>query len=164
MVCNTVKNIMMTGLNTIPEYAEFKGSHKVHCVQLLALHSTIPKSHTMCWEHCQMLLELCHAGLVTTALRSLFQCPNTLWGKNLFLIPSPNLPSHNFRPFPQVLLSPQSRDQCCPCSSSHNEVATAVRSIVRLFQAEQTQWPQPLLTPLPFKAFHHLCNPSLDTL
>ncbi|KAJ7404746.1 hypothetical protein BTVI_71017 [Pitangus sulphuratus] len=32
----------------ITEYAELEGNHKDHGVQLLALHRTIPKSHTAC--------------------------------------------------------------------------------------------------------------------
>lgn len=40
----------------------------------------------------QTQLELYQAGAVTTFLGSLFQCPNTLWVKQLLLISNLNLP------------------------------------------------------------------------
>ena len=54
-----------------------------------------PKSHTMCLRAVsRFFLNSVRLGAVITSLGSLFQCPNTLWVKNFFLILSLNLPRH----------------------------------------------------------------------
>lgn len=50
-------------------------THKDHEFLLMALHSIIPKDHTLPGIILQMLLELCEASAVTTSLRILFQSP-----------------------------------------------------------------------------------------
>lgn len=71
---------MLIKLNhKILEYPELEGTHQDHQIQLLALHKTIPKNHTLCLPErvVQMLLQL-DSGAVTPSLGSLFQCPVTL--------------------------------------------------------------------------------------
>lgn len=71
------------------ESAQLEGTHKEHQVQLLGLHSTIAKSHTTCPK----VLSICCMNFVRlgTAQGRLFQCPITLWVKNISLISNLNL-------------------------------------------------------------------------
>ena len=46
VLCQTAD--VLVGNHRIIEYAELEGTFKDHQIQLLALHRTIPKSHTMC--------------------------------------------------------------------------------------------------------------------
>lgn len=92
---------------------------------------------------------------MTTALGRLFQCPTTIWVKNL-LVANLNLPRHNSRPFPLVLSLVTTKRQVCAPSFPHERVVAAVRTPLSLLQAEQTKCPQPLLMWLPLKALHIL--------
>lgn len=48
-------------IHRIIDYPKLEGAHKDHQVQLLALHSTIPRSHHIPERIVQMLLEFCQA-------------------------------------------------------------------------------------------------------
>lgn len=77
----------------ITEYAQLEGTHKGHQVQILAVHGATPKSHALCLRALSMRLSSSvRLDALTTSLRSLFQCPNTLSVKNLFLISNLSLP------------------------------------------------------------------------
>lgn len=69
--------------------------HKVHQIQLMALHRTAQQFHHVSESVVQTLPELWfRLGAMTTALGSWFQCPTSLWVKNLLLTPNLNLPIH----------------------------------------------------------------------
>lgn len=70
----------------IIEYLKLESTHKDHEVQLHASHRTNPKSDHTTESIVQMLFEFKQLSAMTTALGSLYQCPNTLPVKSLFLI------------------------------------------------------------------------------
>ncbi|KAK4819936.1 hypothetical protein QYF61_015557 [Mycteria americana] len=89
-------------------------------------------------------------GDSTPSLGSLFQCLTTLSVKKNFLISSLNLPWRNLRPFLLVLsLAVVESDEVSPQPP--------------FLQAEQPQFPQPLLISLVLQTLHQLRCPSLDT-
>lgn len=94
-------------------------THKDHEFQLLALHRTIPKDHTLPESILQMLLDLCEVSAVTTSPGSLLQCPTTLQVKILFLISNINLLWHIFRSISSYPDTGHHREgiHVCPSSS-----------------------------------------------
>lgn len=75
-----------------------------------------PLAVTMCLRVLsKSLLNSGSLGVMTTSLGSLFQCLTNLRVKNLFLIPSLDLPWHNFMLFlGPYHWSPERRDECLP--------------------------------------------------
>lgn len=137
-----------------------EGDQKDQQVQILALHSTISKSHIMYKRALSKHFLNFKLGAVTTSLRSLFQCPAMLWVENLFLISNLNWHNwHKFKPFPWVL-SVVTREEisawplCLPLWASCNCSEISLQSPP--IQAEQTKWPHPLLIQL--QTLHHPHN------
>ncbi|KAJ7412161.1 hypothetical protein WISP_98862 [Willisornis vidua] len=85
--------VSSSGEQRPPEYAELKGTHKDHQIHISPAW-THPKTLTMhlrvSSKHFSNSVRL---GAMTTALRSRYQWPTTLWEKNLFpnLKPKPHL-------------------------------------------------------------------------
>ena len=63
----------------IVEYPQLEGTHKDHCVQLQAPHSSTQNPNPTSESAVQTLLELQNFRAVTIALCSLPQSPTTLW-------------------------------------------------------------------------------------
>jgi len=86
-----------------------------------------------------MLLEHLHRWWLHHSLDSLFQHIATPMEKKCFVISNLNLPWHNLRPFPLVLLLlPGSRSQPPPCHSFlFRGLLRAIKSSLNLLQAER---------------------------
>lgn len=87
----------------------WKGFTRIIKVQLLSLHRTPQESHPVPESTVQTLPELCQALCCDQCPGELFQCPATLWAKNLILISTLNFPCQNFRPLTHLAGLPNSR-------------------------------------------------------
>ncbi|KAJ7415694.1 hypothetical protein BTVI_37657 [Pitangus sulphuratus] len=67
------------------EYSELEGTHEDHRSPTPIRDQYYSKNHTRC-------LTALSEHLLSSTLGSLFQCPNTLWVKNLFPTPTLTLP------------------------------------------------------------------------
>ena len=77
--------------------------HYDHLVQPISPSPVYPLNHWLCVTSA-LFLETSRGSDSTTSLGSLFQCLTTLSEEQFFLISNMNLPWHNLRSFPLVLL------------------------------------------------------------
>lgn len=83
----------------IIEYPELERAHQGNWSPNPAPANDPLKNHTICLRALfKCFLNSGRLSVMTTSLGSLFQSPANLWVKNLFLIPSLNLPWHSFMP------------------------------------------------------------------
>lgn len=103
------------------EYPALKGTHKDHQSSAPGPAHGTPRIPLSAMLPSALSKHILNSDAESVSLGSQFQCPNTLGGKNLFLILK--LPQHNFRPFPCVLVLVTSyKLKCPPLSSLHEEV------------------------------------------
>lgn len=99
-------------VNRITKSAELEGTKRI-----IMPNFWLQKSHHAPETIVQTLLELCKAGAATGSLGNMFECPVTLWVKNLSPTSNLNLPESVSHCSPGFYhWSPQIRDQCLPLS------------------------------------------------